>query len=160
MSKCIIVTLICAVIATAAPSVTELKSPAPPDSAQPNMSVGADGRVYLSWLEPRTPKGFAMKFSVRGLQGWSAPKTVATGTNWFVSDADVPSVVAMPDGTLAAHWFVASVGPRSEAYDINLVFSKEAGATWRKAIVPHREGTKRPQAHLFLAPKSDRGLAE
>src|SRR5436853_3034482 len=143
MSKCIIVTLVCAALATAglagpAASVTELKSPAPPDSAQPNLSVGADGRVYMSWLEPVTPKGFAMKFSVRGPQGWSAPKTIATGTNWFVSDADVPSVVAMPDGTLAAHWFVVFFFKQKTAYEINLVFSKDAGATWSKPIIPHR----------------------
>ena len=164
MSKCIIVTLIAAVLATAglagpAPSVTELKSPAPPDSAQPNLSVGADGRIYMSWLEPVTPKGFAMKFSVRGPQGWLAPKTIATGTNWFVSDADVPSVVAMTDGTLAAHWFVASVGPRSEAYDINLAFSKDAGATWSKPMVPHRDATKRQHGFVSLVPTPDGKLA-
>src|SRR5262245_24939876 len=43
----------------------EIGSPAGPGSVEPSLSVGPDGRVYLSWLEPVGPKGFALKFAVR-----------------------------------------------------------------------------------------------
>src|SRR5438309_1462086 len=107
MLKLIASIVITAVFTAAAPvpSVTELKSPAPADSGQPNLAVGADGRVFLSWIEPAQPKGDVLRFSARGPQGWSSPKTIAKGENWFVSDADVPSMAVLSDGTLAAHWF-------------------------------------------------------
>jgi hypothetical protein len=163
MLKYITVTVITAALAVAAPapSVTELKSPAVPDSLAPNLAVAADGRVFMSWIEPGTPNGYVLRFSVRGPQGWAAPKTIARGTNWFVSAADVPSMAVMPDGTLAAHWFVkaAGVGPESEAYDVNLAFSKDGGGTWSKPIAPHRDGKKRQHGFVSLVPTPDGKLA-
>src|SRR5215468_8966292 len=137
------------------PPITDVKTPAAAGSEEPNLAVGPDGRVYLSWLEPVTPMGYALRFSVRGPQGWSAPKTIAKGTNWFVSAADFPSLAALSDGTLTANWLVASGGPDSEAYDINMAFSKDSGATWTKPTVPHRDGKKRQHGFLSLAPTRD-----
>ena len=124
----------------------------------PNLVAGPDGRAYLSWLEP-AGKGFTFRFSVRGPQGWSAPKTIATGTNWFVSDVDFPAVAVLSDGTLAADWFVAMGGPSSEAYDISLAFSKDGGATWSQPVVPHRDKKKRQHGFPSLTPTRDGKLA-
>jgi len=148
-----------AILAAApAPVVTDLKSPAGPGSEEPNLTVGPDGRVYLSWLEPVSPNGYGLRFSIRGPQGWSAPKTIARGTNWFVSPADFPSLAVLSDGTLAANWLVATGGPASEAYDINIAFSKDAGTTWGKPIVPHRDGKKRQHGFMSLVPTPDSRL--
>src|SRR5229473_2374086 len=70
-------------------------------------------------------------------------------------------MAVLSDGTLAAHWFVkpAGVGPESEAYDINLAFSKDGGATWSKPIMPHRDGKKRQHGFVSLTPTSDGKLA-
>ena len=155
----IIVSAVLALAASPVPTVSEIKSPAPPGSGQPNLTVAADGRVFLSWIEADTPQGYVLRFSVRGAQGWSAPKTIARGANWFVSDADVPSLAVLSDGTLAADWFVASVGPRSEAYDVNLVFSKDGGTTWSKPLMPHRDGKKRQHGFVSLVPTPDAKLA-
>ena len=155
----IIVSAVLALAASPVPTVSEIKSPAPPGSGQPNLTVAADGRVFLSWIEPDTPQGYVLRFSVRGAQGWSAPKTIARGANWFVSDADVPSLAVLSDGTLAADWFVASVGPRSEAYDVNLVLSKDGGTTWSKPLMPHRDGKKRQHGFASMVPTPDAKLA-
>ena len=155
----IIVSAVLALAASPVPTVSEIKSPAPPGSGQPNLTVAADGRVFLSWIEADTPQGYVLRFSVRGAQGWSAPKTIARGANWFVSDADVPSLAVLSDGTLAADWFVASVGPRSEAYDVNLVLSKDGGTTWSKPLMPHRDGKKRQHGFVSMVPTPDAKLA-
>ena len=39
-------------------AMREIDSPAGPGSGDPNLSVGPDGRIYLSWLEPVRPKGY------------------------------------------------------------------------------------------------------
>jgi len=143
----------------AAPSVTQLTAPAVPGAGEPNLAVGSDGRVLLSWLEPASPKGHVLRFSTRGPQGWSAPKTIARGTNWFANPADFPSLAVMPDGTLAAHWLVTSGGEDSEVYDINLAFSKDGGTTWGKPVVPHRDGKKRQHGFVSLVPLQDGKLA-
>jgi hypothetical protein len=145
--------------AAPAPPVTDLTTASAPESEGPNLAVGPDGKVYLSWLEPMKPKGYARRFSVRGPQGWSAPKTISSGTNWFVSAVDFPSLAMMSDGTLAANWLVASNGPASEAYDINFVFSKDGGTTWSKPIVPHRDVKKRQHGFLAVVPTKDAKLA-
>jgi len=160
MTKCIFLLAIAAVLAAApAPPVTDLSTPAAAGSEEPNLAAGSDGRVYLSWLEPVTPKGNALRFSVRGPQGWSAPKTIARGTNWFANPADFPSLSVLSNGTLAAHWLVMSGGPDSEAYDINLALSSDAGTTWGKPIVPHRDGKKRQHGFVSLTPTADGKLA-
>jgi hypothetical protein len=151
--------MLAALSAAPAPTVTDLQSPAGAGSEGPNLTSGPDGRVYLNWLEPVSPKGYALRFSIRGQQGWSAPKTIASGTNWFVSPADFPSFSVMSDGTMAANWLVATGGPRSEAYDINVAFSKDAGTTWGKPIVPHRDGKKRQHGFLAWLPTTDAKLA-
>ncbi len=133
---------------TAYPQIRELPSPAGPGSGQPNLAVAADGRAYLSWIEPLGDERFALRFSVRDTNGWSAPRAIAEGSNWFVNWADFPSLLALPDGSLAAHWLVRS-GPGSYAYDVNIARSFDGGKTWGKPIVPHRDGT--PTEHGFVS---------
>ena len=160
MTKSIVLIALFAVLAAGPmPAQTILKTPDIAGSEEPNLVTGRDGRVYLSWLEPVQPKGYALRFSVRGPQGWSAAKTIAKGTNWFVSPADFPSLAVLSDGTLAATWLVATGGPDSEAYDINIAFSKDGGTTWGKPVVPHRDTKKRQHGFLSLVPTSDAKLA-
>jgi hypothetical protein len=140
-------------------SPAELQSPAAAGSGEPNLVAGPDGRIYLSWIEPASPRGDALRMSVRGAQGWSAPKMVARGTNWFVNPADFPSIAVLSDGTVAAHWLVMSGGADSEAYNINIAFSKDSGTTWSKPVVPHRDGKQRQHGFVSLVPTPDAKLA-
>lgn len=135
--------------------VTEIPSPAGAGSAEPNVVVAPDGTVYLSWIEPMAPRGHALKLSTLGSDGnWTAPRTIATGDNWFVNWADFPSVFAMPNGTLAAHWLAKS-GPGTYAYNVNIALSKDSGRTWSKPIVPHRDGTQTEHGFVSMYPMPD-----
>src|SRR5262245_64958969 len=85
-------------------SFTEITSPAATGSGEPNLTVASDGRVFLSWIES-TDKASFLKFASLGANNqWSGPQTIAQGDNWFVNWADFPSMIALPDGSLAAHW--------------------------------------------------------
>ncbi|MGH9202063.1 MAG: hypothetical protein ACRD2A_12610, partial [Vicinamibacterales bacterium] len=114
--------------------------PAAAASAQPQLTSSSRG-VILSWLEQKGQTA-TLKFAERtGSSGWSAAQTVASGNDWFVSWADVPSVVRMSDGTLVAQWLKA-VDPRIEAYDLRLSYSRDNGRSWARPFAPHHDGTK------------------
>lgn len=126
-------------IAFALGEARELPSPAGVGSAEPNLAVGPDGRVYLSWVEPGPDSTHALKFAELQGDRWSAPRTVASGGDWFVNWADFPSLVALPGGRLAAHWLQKS-GSGKYAYDVRIAQSADGGRTWSPGVVPHRDG--------------------
>jgi hypothetical protein len=138
-------------------TVTPLPSPAAGESAQPQLSV-SDRGVLLSWIERSGPTA-TLKFADRTPAGWSEPRTVASGTDWFVNWADVPSVIRVADGTLAAHWLQRN-GTGTYAYDVRLSFSKDDGATWSPSITPHHDGTQTEHgfASLVRLPGREGGL--
>lgn len=125
-----------------------LANPAGLHAAQPNLSVGPDGRLRLSWLQRETAGGHALRFSTLADSGWTAAKTVARGDDWFVNWADFPSLVALADGSLAAHWLAVS-GQEKYAYGIRLAFSRDGGAHWSAPIVVHDDDT--PTEHGFVS---------
>jgi hypothetical protein len=138
---CAAVALCLAAYARAQETVRELPSPAAAGSGQPNLTVDARGRVYLSWVEKQPEGRAALRFAVREGAGWSRPRTVAEGANWFVNWADFPSLLALADGTLAAHWLVRS-GPDTYAYDVFVSRSRDGGRRWSTPVRPHRDGTQ------------------
>jgi hypothetical protein len=72
----------------------------------------------------------------------------ASGSNWFVNWADVPSVVRLADGTLVAQWLQKS-GKSTYAYDVRLSYSTDEGRTWAASFSPHDDGT--PTEHGFVS---------
>jgi hypothetical protein len=133
--------------------VRELPTPAATDSLAPSLHAAANGRVYLSWIDRLGDGRHALRFAVKEGDGWSPPMQIAEGPRWFVNWADFPSLIALPDGSLAAHWLVKS-GPGTYAYDVNVARSSDGGKTWTKPIVPHRDGTQTEHGFvsLFAAP--------
>jgi hypothetical protein len=137
--------------------VTPLTSPAASNSAQPQLSVQGD-RVVLSWIE-RVGDTATLRFAERTGGGWSEARSAATGENFFVNWADVPSVVPLQNGSLAAHWLQKSA-TATYAYDVRLSFSKDAGRTWSTSVTPHHDGTHTEHgfASLFQMPGAGLGL--
>jgi hypothetical protein len=139
------------------PVVQALASPAGPSSGQPQLSASPRGLI-LSWVE-RDGQRATLRFAERTSNGWSAPRTVAGGNDWFVNWADVPSVVRLANGTLVGHWLQKS-GPDTYAYDVRLSHSQDDGRTWSPSFVPHSDGTKTEHgfASLFQMPGAGLGL--
>lgn len=121
-------------------------SPAAANSAQPQLSVSKRG-VLLSWIE-RTGDLATLRFAERTSAGWTAAQTIASGRDWFVNWADVPSVLRLPSGAIVAHWLQKS-GPSTYAYDVRLSHSTDDGKTWSASYLPHHDGT--PTEHGFAS---------
>src|SRR5207302_3949561 len=102
-------------------------SPAADFSTAPQLTTSNRG-VILIWFASHEDTTSLM-FSERigpGAAGWTPPTTVASGADWFVTDADVPTVMQFSDGTLVANW-LKNTDPDAEAYDLLLSYSKDAG---------------------------------
>jgi hypothetical protein len=136
-------------------SVDIIPSPAGPGSAEPNLTVGPGRRVYLSWLEPGRDSTYEFKLAVREGNHWSAPRTIVREKNLFVNWADFPSVVALPDGRLAAHWLQRS-GPGRYSYGVRISQSSDGGATWSRPITPHRARVETEHGFASLWPADGR----
>lgn len=123
-----------------------ITSPAAANSAQPQLSVSKHG-VLVSWIE-RNGELATLKFAERTASGWTPARTIASGRDWFVNWADVPSVLRLPSGALVAHWLQKS-GPSTYSYDVRLSHSTDDGKTWSASYLPHHDGT--PTEHGFAS---------
>jgi hypothetical protein len=126
-----------------------LATPAAANSAQPQLSFSKRG-VLLSWIE-RSSDLATLKFSERTSAGWTTAQTIASGRDWFVNWADVPSVLRLPSGAIVAHWLQKS-GPSTYAYDVRLSHSTDDGKTWSASYLPHHDGTQTEHGFASLFP--------
>jgi hypothetical protein len=120
-------------------SVQRTAPPAGPNSSEPQLTHSPRGPM-LTWIE-RVGTTTHLKFSERTDAGWSQPITAASGEKWFLSYADVPSVLRLGNGSLAAQWLVQT-DPQTEAYDLYLSHSEDEGKTWATPFTPHHDGTR------------------
>jgi hypothetical protein len=138
-------------------SLRELESPAGVNSSEPQLSVSSRG-VLLSWIE-RVGTTTSLKFAERTASGWTQPLTAASGPDWFLSYADVPSVQRMGNGTLVAQW-LENTDAQIEAYNLRMSYSKDDGKTWAAPFLPHNDGTKSQHgfASMFDLPGNGLGV--
>jgi hypothetical protein len=127
-------------------------TPAAANSAQPQLSVSPRG-VLVSWIE-RNGDLATLRFAERTPSGWTPARTIASGRDWFVNWADVPSALRLPSGAIVAHWLQKS-GPSTYAYDVRLSHSTDDGKTWSPSYLPHSDGTKTEHGFASLFPMGD-----
>ena len=120
-------------------AVTPLPSPAAPGSGQAQLATTPAGAPVLSWLEPGADGARILKFAVFDGLAWSAARTVASGANWFVNWADMPSVVPITVTRWIAHWLVLKP-EQPYAYDIAYSVSNDGGAEWSAPKILNGDG--------------------
>jgi hypothetical protein len=134
--------------------IDTLAAPAAAGSGEPNLAVGSDGTIYLTWLEPSGDSAHTLRFATLRDSAWSVPRTIARRSDFFVNWADFPSLVSLPGQQLAAHWLQRS-GNARYAYDVRVSRSDDGGATWSEPVVPHRDGTATEHGFVSLFPFRD-----
>ncbi len=130
-------------------------------AGEPNVFVSETGTTYLSWIEHLNDSIVALQFSTLKNKKWTAPKKIASGTNWFVNWADFPSLAAYEDDekSLAAHWLQKSAKGTYD-YDVRIAQSQDGGATWQPSFIPHRDGIAAEHGFVTMLPlSSDRMFA-
>ena len=132
------------------PVFETLPSPAGPGSAEPNLDVGPDGVVHMSWLEPLgSGQGHVLRIaSLKGSE-WSVPADVRSGRDFFVNWADFPSVLSLGDGRLVAHW-LQRTGTATYAYGVRLAFTRDLGRTWSAPLTPHTDSSNTEHGFVSL----------
>lgn len=125
-----------------------LQSPAAPGSGQPRLYTSSAGTVWMSWLEPSGEDTHALRYVALSDTGWTTPKTVAAGTDWFVNWADLPAVRPLPDGRLVAH-YLESNGPSALAYAVRIMQTTRDGGAWQEPLTPHTD--RSPTEHGFVS---------
>jgi hypothetical protein len=135
--------------------VTELISPVEGPSGMPHLARGADGRLYLSWVALRGKESGALRFAVLEDGRWSAPRTIAEGTSWFLNWADFPSLQAHSDGTLLAHW-LERLGQDTYAYGVRVALSADGGATWTRPAFLHEDRSAAEHGFASFVPLGGR----
>src|SRR5262249_57564244 len=75
-------------------------------SSSPNLSTFHDGAI-VSWVETVAVENAGsratLKFAERTDGAWTAPRSVASGSDWFINPADVPSSVPLHNPTIPPH---------------------------------------------------------
>jgi hypothetical protein len=123
-------------------------------SGEPNLYSTTDGGAILTWLEPTGDEEHALRFAVRDAGGWSEPRTVAEGRDFFVNWADFPSLVELSDGTWVVHW-LEKVAANPYAYHVTLSLSHDRGASWSETIVPHEDRSPTEHGFVSMVPVGD-----
>jgi hypothetical protein len=93
-----------------APAAHIVASPTEAPCAEPNIARGADGLLYLSWVETPSEDSSILRVahSVDDT-AWSEQSIVARGADRFVNWADFPAIAASDSGFMLASW-LQSVG--------------------------------------------------
>ena len=122
---------------------------------EPNLFCSPGGAVYLSWVEQLNDTTNALLFSTLENDEWSKPKTIATGSDWFVNWADFPVLVTYgeDEASLAAHWLQMSASGTYD-YDIKVSQSFDRGDTWTAPFTPHTDGIAAEHGFVSMLPLS------
>jgi hypothetical protein len=160
MMKQVLLPLLCLLTSGTAGAADAISWPLPVSdgAAQPNLSKTAQGHLLLSWIERDAGSGHRLQMAEFKRDGWSTPRTIAQGANWFVNWADFPSTTALPNGMLWAHYLVKR-DAGTYAYDVVLKRSADGGKTWSTPITAHDDGTQSEHGFVSLWPWSANELA-
>ena len=138
---------------TSAAAVVLLPDPAGPGSGQPNLFARPGGPVLLSWIESREGED-TLLFSRWSQGAWQPATTIASGNDWLVNWADFPSLSALDDRQLAAHW-LKRTGSDTYDYEVVVWTSDNGGSNWSESLLPHAESKLGEHGFVSLVPNKD-----
>lgn len=134
-------------------SLILITSPAGENSEEPNLIHGADGNLYLSWIE-RKEKLAMLKYAKWYDDKWSAPEIIAQGDDWFVNWADYPAMAVNKSGDMIAHYLQMS-DSGTYTYDVKVVAKKKMDNKWSEPIKLHSDTVNAEHGFVSMLPLED-----
>lgn len=135
--------------------VTELSLDAQRPSGQPSITTSADGTVFASWVErPQNEAASVLRLARLEADEWRPLPSIASGPDWFVNWADTPSVIALSDSILFAH-FLQKSSPDTYAYHVMVTQSTDGGSTWAPPQRLHSDSSDTEHGFVSLVPRGD-----
>lgn len=133
--------LACALSAAETPviAVSAVDHPAPPNALGASLATGADGMVWLTWLESLADESTALRFARFDIStgAWTPAQTIASGRDWYVGGTDFPALAAGADGRATVAWFVKNPPSPATAhlhhgagYHALVSSTADGGETW------------------------------
>lgn len=138
--------------ATSMGPLTELPVPAALGSNTPFLAVRGSGDLLLSWTQRRADSSVAIQMAAWTGTAWDSTRTIAEARPFFVNWADFPSVTALANGDVAAHWLERE-GDGKYAYGVRVVRSSDGGRHWSAPVSPHPDGRLAEHGFVSLWPE-------
>lgn len=138
--------------------VESMKSPSGVNSSEPNLHVGIDDTVYLSWVETSEDHNTSLYYSTLSQDVWSEKNKISQGDSWFVNWADFPSMSTFGQESIASH-FLVQCGEDTYAYDVKVSISNDKGRSWSNPITPHTDSTLTEHGFVSMVQYKDEVLA-
>lgn len=144
---------------TTSPGVRILDTPAPADSAFPQLAADPRGGVFMTWLETLGGgAGHRLRLSHRASRGeWEKPVTVHEGKDFWRNWADFPGLGVFADGSVMVHWLSRS-GDSTYDYDIRARISRDEGRTFGESFLVNTDGKQAEHGFVSFT-ATERGMA-
>jgi hypothetical protein len=123
-------------------------------AGQPSVAVDPREGFVVTWQE-REGEANALRFAVIDPAGAERRRgSVVVGSDWFVNGADFPNLAVLDNGDWVT-FFLQKTSPGTYSYEVRLLRSRDAGASWDAPIVIHRDGTDTEHGFVSLIADGD-----
>ncbi len=124
------------------------------NNAQPNLVSNGDD-LTLSWISSEEDKEAILFFSQYKDNKWSAPISIASGSDWFVNWADFPAHAINEDLILTSYLKKSDSGTYN--YDVLLNLETLSGKI-KKNFLLHTDGIKAEHGFVSMTPSNKKGF--
>ena len=116
-------------------------------AAQPSVAVDRREGFVVTWQERADEQ--SLRFAVIDRAGHERRRgTVSNGKDRFINGADFPSLAVLDNGDWITYW-LQKTASGTYAYEIRTTRSRDAGRSWDRPVVVHRDAT--PTEHGFVS---------